>query len=181
MGKHPMKNRVKLTIAERLIASEVTISESIHIIQDNSLGIRNFCQTDIKQALRGGQTTMMSMAAEQIYFMLGKEAGNFAKIATSIYQAGSQSLLEAICDPEEAEALYRKTEQCITIKNKDTVILQECILLYPKHIRLKLMTNHELTPIDRMNMAGMYLPCIYPANAIKVTAVAHYATDVEKQ
>ena len=104
------------------------------------------------------------MATEQIYSTLGEEGGNFAKIATSIYQAETQSLLEEICDPEDTEALYGKTEHDIPIKNEDTVILQECTLLYPTSIRLKLRINRELTLINRANMAGMHLQRIYPAN-----------------
>jgi hypothetical protein len=115
-----------------------------------------------------------------MYAMLGKEGENLSKIATSIYQAETPSLLEAIFDPEEAEVPYQKTEQDIPIKNEDTVILQECILLYLKPIRHKLRTSRKLTPIDRANMAGMYLQCMYPANATEVTAMVHDGTDVEK-
>ena len=54
-GGASLKNHVKLIIAERPIASEASVFESINSIQDNSLGIRNFCQTDNRQALKRRQ------------------------------------------------------------------------------------------------------------------------------
>ena len=180
-GGAPLKNHVKIIIAERPTASEASIFESITIIQDNCLAIRNFRQTDNRQALKGGPTTLIAMAPEQIYSMLGEEGENFAKVTTSIYQADTQSLLEAIRNPEETEILYKtKTEQGTPIKNKDTVVLQECILFYSKTIRHKLRTNCKLIPIERADMAGMYLQRMYPANATEVTVIVHETIDMEK-
>ena len=124
---------------------------------------------------------MISTAAEQIYFMFGGEEESFEKTATSIYQTETLALLEAIYNPEEAEKLYRKTEKGIPIKNEDTVILQEHILLYHKNIIVKLRNNHELTPTERANMVWMYLQRMYPANATEVSAMVHNATDTEKK
>jgi hypothetical protein len=113
--------------------------------------------------------------------MFSEEEESFEKVATSIYQADTLTLQEAIHNPKEAETLYQKTEKGIPIKNEDTVILQDCILLYHKNIRIKLRNNHELTPTERTNMVGMYLKLMYPANATEVSAMVHAASDGEKK
>ena len=139
----PLKYHVRLIVAERPTTSEAAIFKSIDNIHDNSLVIKNFRQQDDRQALRGGPTTLISMTADQIYSMFSEEEESFEKFATSIYQADTLTLLDAIRDPEVAETLYQKTEKNIPIKNEDTVILQG--------------NNQELAPTKRANMVRMYL------------------------
>ena len=100
---------------------------------------------------------------------------------TSIYQADTLTLLETIRNPEEIETLYQKNRKDIPTKNRDTLLLQDYILLYHTNIRIKLRNNHELTPTERVNMVGMYLQRMYPANATEVSVMVPEASDREKK
>ena len=74
-------------------------------------------------------------------------------------------MLNAIRDSKEAEILYDRAKKDIPIIDKDNVMLQEGVLLYPKHIQLKLRRGDELKPNKRSTMVGLYLQCMYLANA----------------
>ena len=121
------------------------------------------------------------MAAEQLHSMFRKGKEGFEKITTLIYQTERLTLLNVICDPKEAEILYSRTKKSTPVIDKDTVILQECMLIYPKHIRLKLRQRDELRPTKRATMVGLYLQRMYPANATEVIKMVNAATDGEKK
>ena len=74
-----------------------------------------------------------------------------------------------------------KQKKGTLIKNKDTVVLQDCVLLYPKNIRLKLRNNHEVTPTEGNTMVGLHLQYMYPANATEMSPIVHMATEEEKK
>ena len=66
-------------------------------------------------------------------------------------------MLDAICDAKESDMLYRRIDKNTPITNKDTVASQDCVMLYPRNIWLKLRNNEELASTERVTIVGLYL------------------------
>ena len=110
-GETPLKYHVKLIVAEYPTTDKAAIFKIIDNVHTNILGSKNFHQQDRRRALKGGPTTLISMAAEHIYSILRKREETFKNITAPIYQADILTLLDAIFDAKELEMLCRRIEK----------------------------------------------------------------------